>query len=349
MSETDTLACDAIALGSRLSGQRIVAASPARAAGGNNRVLCLDTADGLHLALKFYPSRSIDGRDRLGQEFEALSFLARHGVTSTPRPIAAAPDRDCALYEWFDGEPARLRPQPDDVDQLATFLIKLQELRHAAVAQALRAASAAVFSPSEVVAQYEQRLGRLLAASSEFPDLRAFVDRGLIPSGEAAIRRLEQQYAHLAGDADAPLEFAHRALSPSDFGLHNALRGKDGGLRFVDFEYFGWDDPVKLLSDTAIHPGSNFSEADASRLVGLLSPAFEARDPAFAVRRDVLYPLFGFIWCLIILNDFLPSSRTRRMFAPDSNELGAALARQLDKARQLHQAMCRRDPDLAPR
>jgi hypothetical protein len=311
-------------------------------------VFCLDTAEGSRLALKFYPSRSIDGRDRLGQEFEALSFLARHGVTATPCPIAQDPDHDCAVYEWFDGEPARLRPQPDDVDQLAAFLIELQELRHADGAQALRAASAAVFSPREAVTQYEQRLCRLLDGS-EFPDLRAFVDRCLIPSGGAAIRRLEQQYAHLAWDMSAPLEFAHRALSPSDFGLHNALRSENGRLCFVDFEYFGWDDPVKLLSDTVIHPGSHFSEGDASRLVGLLSTEFEARDPAFTVRRDVLYPLFGFIWCLIILNDFLPASRTRRTLAPDSDELTAALARQFDKARQLHQTMCRRDPDLAPR
>jgi hypothetical protein len=349
MNEPDILACDAVTLGSRLSGQRIVSARPARAAGGNNRVFCLDTADGSQLALKFYPPRSIDGRDRLGQEFEALSFLARHGVTATPRPIASDPEQDCALYEWFDGEPARLQPQPDDVDQLAAFLIELQELRGADGAQALRAASAAVFSPREVVTQYQQRLSRLLDGASEFPDLRAFVDRGLIPSGGAAIRRLEQQYALLAWDIGAPIEHAHRALSPSDFGLHNALRGADGRLRFVDFEYFGWDDPVKLLSDTAIHPGSNFPRGDASRLVGLLSPAFEARDPAFAVRRDILYPLFGFIWCLIILNDFLPASRTRRKLAPDSDKLGSVLSGQLDKARRLHQAICQRDPDLAPR
>jgi hypothetical protein len=349
MSDTEALACDAIALGSRLSGQRIVAARPARAAGGNNSVLCLDASDGTRLALKFYPPRAIDGRDRLGHEFEALSFLARQGVAATPRPIARDPDHDCALYEWFAGEPARLRPQPDDVDQLAAFLIGLQELRNADGAQALRAASAAVFSPQQAVAQYRERLGRLRVGSSDYPDLRAFLDRGLIPSGGAAIRRLEQQYAYLAWDIGAPLEPAHRALSPSDFGLHNALRGADGRLRFVDFEYFGWDDPVKLLSDTAIHPGSDFSEADAGRLVELLSPAFEARDPAFTVRRDVLYLLFGFIWCLIILNDFLPMSRTRRTLAPDSDELRATLARQLDKAGRLHQAICRRDPDLAPR
>ena len=84
---------------------------------------------------------------------------------------------------------------------------------------------------------------------------------------------------------------AHRALSPSDFGLHNALRTKDGQLRFIDFEYFGWDDPVKLVSDTAIQPGSSLPHSAGPPLdpSGFRGPS-KQRDPMFAVRRDVLYP-----------------------------------------------------------
>jgi hypothetical protein len=69
----------------------------------------------------------------------------------------------------------------------------------------------------------------------------------------------------------------------------------------------------------------------------------------FAVRRDVLYPVFGMIWCLIILNDYLPESRSRRVLAAEGGDLEARLASQLDKARRLHQTICERDPDLAPR
>jgi hypothetical protein len=55
------------------------------------------------------------------------------------------------------------------------------------------------------------------------------------------------------------------------------------------------------------------------------------------------------IWCLIILNDFLPESRSRRVMAGRGGESGAILAGQLDKAQRLHQAICKRDPDLTPR
>jgi len=338
----------AIETGSRLAGAPVRSATPARP-GGNNRVFRLDMADGSRRALKYYPAQAIDRRDRLGQEYDALSFLAQHGAALTPRPFANDREENCALYEWFDGEAAVLRPRPDDVDQLADFLLELQKLRDAAGSGGLRPASAGIFSPAEAIAQCDQRLNRLLEQASGSPDLRAFVDRDLAPSAALARRRVEQRYARLGLDPAAELAPAQRALSPSDFGLHNAMRSESGRLRFIDFEYFGWDDPVKLVSDTALHPGSSFPEDSANRLIARLSREFEARDAAFAVRRDVLYPVFGLIWCLIILNDFLPESRSRRVMAGRGGELGAILADQLDKARRLHQAICQRDPDLAPR
>ena len=345
MSEPDLSAQDAISIGSHLAGAQVAAAQPARS-GGNNRVFRLEMAEGPPLALKHYPS---DGRDRLGQEYDALAFLSRHGINSTPRPIAKDADAFCALYQWFDGEPAVLRPQDDDADQLADFLIELQKLRDAEGAQTLRNASASVFSPEEAIAQYEQRLDGLRRASGDDQDLRAFIDGSLVPSTAAAIRRIRRRYAELGRDPAADLAPAHRALSPSDFGLHNALRGDDGRLRFIDFEYFGWDDPVKLVSDTAIHPGSDLPEASANRLIERLSRAFEAGDDAFAIRRDVLYPVFGAIWCLIVLNAYLPESRSRRALAAQGGDLTVRLAGQLDKARRLHQTICQRDPDLTPR
>jgi len=345
MSESDISAQDAVTIGGYLSGMPVLTAQPARS-GGNNRVFRLEMAAGPPLALKHYPS---DGRDRLGQEYDALSFLSRHGITLTPRPIAMEVNANCALYQWFDGEAAIQRPGDDDADQLADFLIDLQKLRGADGAQTLRNASASIFSPQEAIAQYEQRLDGLRQASAGDPNLRAFVDGTLVPSTELAIRRLRRRYAERGRDPAEDLGPEHRALSPSDFGLHNALRGTDGRLRFIDFEYFGWDDPVKLLSDTAIHPGSNLSEASANRLIERLSRVFEAADDAFAIRRDVLYPLFGGIWCLIILNAYLPESRSRRALAAQGGDLTVRLAGQLDKARRLHQTICQRDPDLTPR
>ena len=49
-------------------------------------------------------------------------------------------------------------------------------------------------------------------------------------------------------------------LSPSDLGFHNCIKGNDGLLTFIDFDYFGWDDPVKLTCDFLLHPGMVLSD-----------------------------------------------------------------------------------------
>ena len=56
------------------------------------------------------------------------------------------------------------------------------------------------------------------------------------------------------GEFKTRLTNNRQLLSPSDFGFHNTLLTNEG-LKFIDFEYFGWDDPVKLTCDFLLHPG----------------------------------------------------------------------------------------------
>jgi hypothetical protein len=104
---------------------------------------------------------------------------------------------------------------------------------------------------------------------------------------------------------DEPLDREARTLSPSDFGFHNAIRRPDGALAFVDFEYFGWDDPAKTIVDYLLHPGMALGEPLKRRFVVRAQAVF-ADVPMFQARARIVYPLFGLKWALILLNDFLP-------------------------------------------
>ena len=55
-----------------------------------------------------------------------------------------------------------------------------------------------------------------------------------------------------------------QVFSPSDFGFHNALLKDNGKLCFLDFEYFGRDDPVKLMADFIWHHYACTSRSDTS-------------------------------------------------------------------------------------
>lgn len=74
----------------------------------------------------------------------------------------------------------------------------------------------------------------------------------------------------------------------------------------MDFEYFGWDDPVHLVADTLQHPGMELQGDLAAHFLKRCSQIYGKGDPDFDARLRILYPLYGLRWCMIMLNPFLP-------------------------------------------
>lgn len=328
----------------RLANTRLLALTPATG-GGNNRVYRADLAGDWTVAVKCYPSQATDPRDRLGTEYGALSFMANHGLgLLVPMPVAADPEDGVALYEWIDGTPVggpdHRRPQ--DIEDMLALLRTLHDNREADGGMAQPAASEACFSGADVVDQICSRRIRLQQVADQHADLRAFLVRAFDPLLLRARDRALGAYD--AGDLqfEQPLPNRRCTLSPSDFGFHNAVRRPDGGLTFIDFEYFGWDDPVKLTADTFWHPGRPMTAGERCQFADGVG-AIYGDDLDFGRRLTALFPLFGLRWCLIMLNEFLPDCWARRAYSGAGSGAGAgdraaAQARQLDKAHRTLQA-----------
>lgn len=314
-------------------------------AGRNSRAYRLTLTDGRTLAGKCYHRAPGDPRDRLSVEFGTLTFLAKAGVSCVPQPVAADAHAGVAAYEFIGGDhTAPGAGSVDDAAAMAAFALRLWELRRQPEAEALPLASAACLAPAALLdGEILRRLDAFDQESvwtGEGPDdqsllaeLRLFLDRELRP----ALARFRDHgmngLARIGVDPQTPLPRERCTLSPSDFGLHNALRTPERGLVFLDFEYFGWDDPAKMLSDALLHPGTGLGSKQGQRFVQGLGQLFQA-DPALDKRVRCLYPLFGINWCLILLNEFLPAARERRRFA-GAQVARAARAGQLSKARAL--------------
>ena len=108
---------------------------------------------------------------------------------------------------------------------------------------------------------------------------------------------------------------------------------------FIDFEYFGWDDPVKLTADFLQHPGMSLDDALQARFKAGAVGVYGKHDPAFAQRLDLHFPLIGLRWCMILLNEFLPERWYRRQFAGTEDSREIVIQRQLAKARHRAQAV----------
>jgi len=306
------------------------------ATGGNNRVY-LAQVGGERYAVKRYFVHPADPRDRLRAEYAFLEYAKAIGLRCVPQPVACSPADHVAIYEFIDGR----KLQADElsahhVEQALAFLRELNLPEHRRLAGGLEAASEARFSIAEHLELVQQRIDRLKMIPGDSKiDLEAvaFVARLAAVWDELQVRILasaERGGLHL----EKQLEQDNRCISPSDFGFHNALVGEHDEVFFIDFEYAGWDDPAKTVSDFFSHPAvpvpSEYFEPFVQAVAGF------GADPALLFERArLLLPVFQTKWCCIMLNDFLPELLQRRKFADPSLAEATRKRQQLEKAEGL--------------
>jgi hypothetical protein len=301
------------------------------AGGANNRVYRLETAGGAAL-LKSYFRHADDPRDRLGAEFAFAQFAWNHGVRCIPRPLACDPEAGLALFEFVfgkslsgsaAGEPA--------VDQAIDFFRTLNRDRRHADALQLPRASESCLSLDDHFDTVDRRVTRLhsIPFGTEIDRAAAaLVTSQLMPAWCQALARARYEAAAGGLATDVRLESAQRCLSPSDFGFHNAILANDGRVRFIDFEYAGWDDPAKLICDFFCQPAVPAPAQAFERFAEAI--AAEMPSPALHVARArLLLPVYRVKWVCILLNEFLPVGGSRRAFsgAEGSDRKTAQLAK----------------------
>ncbi|MGA2067682.1 MAG: phosphotransferase [Thermoguttaceae bacterium] len=302
--------------------------------GANNRVYRLDRG-GEPLLLKAYFRHPDDPRDRLGAEFAFCRFAWDCGLRCLPRGVACDRRLDLGLYEFIDGgtlSAAQIGRQ--EIQQAADFYRELNRHKSLPAARTLPPGSEACFSLDEHLACVQRRIERLVRLEDATPlgrEAAALVRGGLAPAWERVRTRAAAEAAGLGLALGEPLPPRDECLSPSDFGFHNAILATDGRLRFIDFEYAGWDDPAKTVCDFCCQPAVPVPECHAQDFArAVLS---DLSDPEWHGRRiALLLPVYRVKWCAIMLNDFLPADGRRRSFARQSQGAEDRRRAQLEKA-----------------
>ena len=310
--------------------------------GGNNQLYRVEDLDGRCYALKSYFDDAHDPRDRIGTECKALAFAWAHGLRSIPRLIDSDRAAGCVLFEWIDGSSIET-PRDGDIDNAIDFLAELKCLAGRPGAELLPAASEACFAGDEICRQISERQKRLAACHDG--RLASYLGDRFAPTYDRSETIARGGYETLGLNFDTEIRPQYRTLSPSDFGFHNALRRRDGKVIFIDFEFFGWDDPVKLTADFLLHPGMVLGRDQKSRLLQQCTQLFKD-DPTFGDRLKLLYPLFGLRWCLILLNRFLPEKWERLAHANACSDRDLVCSHQLEKAQRMLAHVAEMDGNL---
>jgi hypothetical protein len=303
--------------------------------GANNRVFRVER-DGCPVLLKAYFQDPEDRRDRLGAEYAFCAFAWESGLRRLPQPMARDPEHRLGLYEFIEGR----KLLPDEVDQemigqALTFLTEVNHQRHVPAAQALPVASEAYFTLAghlECIERRLQVLGGISSLSETDREAAAFVRDELVPAWRGVRARVELRARALGIDPDAELPRADWCLSPSDFGFHNAIRTDGGRLRFIDFEYAGWDDLAKTVADFFCQVAVPIPEGFLAEVVETLAPGL-SEPRRFRARVGLLLPVYRVKWACIVLNEFVRVGGSRRRFA--GAELEEKKVTQLQKARRI--------------
>jgi len=307
--------------------------------GANNKVYRVEAPRERTFFLKVYFRHQEDLRDRLKQEYGFIEYAWKMGVRSVPEPVICDPEKGLGLYAYVEGQGFR----PEDVTQEAViqalrFYQTLNGDRESAESAGLPLASEACLTLNHYFEYVEERLTRLQKEIPESSQVdrsaRLFVREQLVPTWALLRTQAGEQAAQMGWVPEDPLPKEDRCLSPSDFGFHNAIRRTDGSICFVDFEYAGWDDPMKMASDFFVQPQfpvpHDYYEVFLSGVAETLPISSWHRS-----RAEVIFPLCIVKWCCILLNDFLQIGQERRAFAANGGDALTRKSEQLAKASRL--------------
>ena len=313
------------------------AVSVERVGGGlNSKSYRVGDAAGNQFLTKFYFAHERDRRDRLGTEFSSLQFLRRNGLTCVPRPLAMSRTHTCAVYEYIEGD--EVDPEkvtPTDVEAFINFFQDLNQLKSAALNCNFQPASEACFSVDALMRNVTLRLNRLLEVKD--PELFKFLEGDFKPFLQTLIDWTKKKSEENGMSLTQEIQFEQKILSPSDIGFHNVLRWRNGQMVFIDFEYFGWDDPAKTICDFLLHPhqAMQISAPLKKQFVDGMFSLFNG-DRTLTQRTRIVYAFYGLKWCAIFLNEFIPHDLERRGFAQGNNpSVRDVQNRQLQKSKDM--------------
>lgn len=280
---------------------------------------------------KRYIVRESDVRDRLTTEFRGLSFLWKHGIRNIPEPLCMSNTDQLGIYRYI---PGRKMQQSEislqDVEIAAEFLRSMHQLAHEKKSHNQPVASEACFSLRDYSWGIEQRVNTLLHTDSLSRNWKTAVHHFLTSEFQPVFYRIRQFVADACTDrgmdAHAVLPPKAQTLSSTDFSFHNAIRYKRT-VYFIDFEYYGWDDPSKVVANFFLHPAIVLPSALRVAFYERASRIF-ASDDGFGRRLPFIYLLMSLKWCLIMLNVFTRSGWSRN----DTPE--RRYGTQLEKARK---------------
>jgi hypothetical protein len=290
--------------------------------GGINNQVFRCMAGGRRFVLKGYAAHRTGEYDRFKAEVEFLNYARMVAPGFVPQLLGSDDANRSLVVESLEGKGFQegTHPSEDDIDCAVNFLRRLNGDLELAKQHVNGSAADGFLRLTEHLRNIEQRASKMRV--KHLPaNFRAKAD-GLIKCVRRELDYLQERTAQLItkGNCEDALDPINRCVSPSDFGFHNAIRTHQG-IKFFDFEFAGWDDPVKAVADFDLQP-----RVPLTSRARALSTALPQWSKGLKERYDVLFPIFKLKWACIILAVLNPD-RYAQITALDDGQTSEQLVR----------------------
>lgn len=285
--------------------------------GINNQVFRCGIGD-CKWVIKGYKTVQPGQRDRMRAEFQFLQYARRVAPKMTADLVHVDWDRRCVVLENVEGKAYKEGRTPD-ADSIATatqFIQLLNREPDLAKRYIQENAAEGFLGLRQHIENVRKRINALSCEHLISGTRRkAEYLLSLIHDNFEEIEEKTEKEISSGGILDK-IEPQQRCISPSDFGFHNAIQSSDG-VRFLDFEFAGWDDPAKATVDFILQP--------RIPVIGFGSPLMQAWKPelrhSINRRCEVLSPILRLKWLCIMLGVLDPKRLTEILsIHPDENK-----------------------------
>jgi len=278
--------------------------------GINNRVFrCGECPN--QWVIKGYSPLEQNQRNRMKAEVEFLRYAQLVAPGRIPELIAIDNERRCVILEYINGKSYTKGESPslDDQQEALLFFHELNTQKEAAKELITMDASEGFLRLTEHMDNIYYRIGNM--STSHLPLNLVNIAGKLINSLNQKAYHLEKylQATLVSGEVIDALDPNLCCVSPSDFGFHNALKTSKG-IKFIDFEFAGWDDPAKAKADFFLQPKIPVNK----NIIFLFSGWLINSNHEIETRLDILWHLLHLKWICIILGVLNPS-RLQNIFS----------------------------------
>ena len=275
--------------------------------GKNSKIYKINTDKKKIILKSYYGKKNL----RIRKEFQFYKYLNQTNIDNVVTPIAFDFKNNLVALPYIVGNKIH-KVQNKHIIQLSNFINKINQKN--IYSRKIGLAVEGINNRKNHITICQNRINKLKLVDKKSAikkKLYLFLREKIIPTFKILKNKINDK--KILYQSKYKLYKKDMIISPSDFGFHNVIESKKK-IFFFDFEYGGYDDPVKLICDFYCQPNQKVSIKQKEKFKKMIIKKYKNYKQLDYLISELL-PIHHLKWCCIILNEFIPSKLSIRKHA----------------------------------